>query len=879
MRLKPIGIQKRTVAATLGTALIAFIIFGLGLVSYQANQIKPRVQQSMESSASLIAASTAVAIEFGDPDRIQEMLGSLQLTNAQILRADIIRSDGPLATYPTNNPPLQLSVWTRTNEFRLNSDNAELVKTLSTSDPGRPVRLFLRMSLEEAKRNQRKTLAEISLAGGLIVFVVALMQFVLLQRWVLSPLAQLAAIAETAGRQGDYSQRMPAHNRDEFGQLGNRFNALLAAVQQREAALRRLTNFQRAILDDAAYSIISTDTTGCITSINPAGEKLTGWKSEELVGKAGSTIFHLAAEVAARAHQLSAKLGETIPADREALVAEARRGLRSESEWNYVRKDGSHIPVLLSVTALRDDHGEIFGFLGIAVDITARKLAEEQIHLHFSAMSAAANAIVITGRNGTIEWVNPSFTKLTGYSPNEAIGSSFRILKSGHHDGEFYRQLWTTILDGKVWHGELINKHKDGRFYTEDMTITPVLSQNGEITHFIAIQQDVTERKLLEKKLQQAQKMESIGTLAGGIAHDFNNILAAMVGYCELLQQDTAGNPAAQEDAAEILKAASRAKDLVQQILTFSRQGEQTRQDIQLQPVVKEATKFLRASLPAQIKIELNLAVGAPAVLADPTQIYQVTMNLATNALHAMEGRPGRLTVNLDSFLPDREFIRTHPEFQPVEYARLSVADTGHGMDAKTLERIFEPFFTTKPAGKGTGLGLAVVHGIVQSHAGLITVESHLGRGTTFCLHFPARPRNGIRTDGVTDSVPYGRGQMVLLVDDEKTLTAMFQKMLSRLNYRVTTTNHAREAIQLFHDNAERFDLVISDLTMPEFSGLEVARQLHRIRPDVPVILASGYAASLNKDALREAGICELLYKPVTLPALATAVHRAFAKT
>ena len=246
------------------------------------------------------------------------------------------------------------------------------------------------------------------------------------------------------------------------------------------------------------------------------------------------------------------------------------------------------------------------------------------------------------------------------------------------------------------------------------MTITPVRGADGQIAHFVAVKQDITERRQMEKRMLQAQKMEAIGQLAGGIAHDFNNMLAALFGYAHLLQQDTVGNPLAQESVTEILVAANRAKDLVQQILSFSRQREQKPQVIKLDIIVKEALKFLRASLPAHIKIEKELAAETPAVLADPTQIYQVTMNLATNALHAMEDAPGRLLVRLDPVQPDEKLLQAHPELKPILYARLTVADTGHGMDAKTLERIFEPFFTTKPVGKGTGLGLAVVHGIVE---------------------------------------------------------------------------------------------------------------------------------------------------------------------
>jgi PAS domain S-box-containing protein len=522
-----------------------------------------------------------------------------------------------------------------------------------------------------------------------------------------------------------------------------------------------------------------------------------------------------------------------------------------------------------------DAAGTVQRMVGVIQDVTENERAKEQMNLQFSALTAAANAITITNAHGVIKWVNPAFTKLTGYTAEEAMGGNPRLLKSGEHPHAFYANMWATILTGNVWRGEIVNRRKDGRLYTEEMTITPVRGANGQIAHFVAIKQDVSDRQLLEKRMRQAQKMEAIGTLAGGIAHDFNNILAAMFGYAYLLQQDVAGNAVAEENIGEILKAAGRAKDLVQQILTFSRQREQKPEVIPLDTIVKEAIKFLRASLPAQIQIDLNLAADAPAVLADPTQIYQVTINLATNALHAMEGRAGRLNVSLERFQPDAKFIRQHPELHPMFYTRLTVADTGHGMDAKTLERIFEPFFTTKPIGKGTGLGLAVVHGIVESHGGVITVESEVGRGTTFRLYFPGQTGGQTKIVAGESSVSTGRGQKILLVDDEPALTGVLKRLLLRLNYQVTTSNRAREAIGWCRQDPRQYDLVITDLTMPEINGLEVARQVRELCPDMPVILASGFSAELNPENLRAAGICELIEKPISITALAEAVRRA----
>jgi len=572
------------------------------------------------------------------------------------------------------------------------------------------------------------------------------------------------------------------------------------------------------------------------------------------------------------------------PNDRENM----RRYLRDQVLEAKVKFDRAYRIIRLSDQKERwvrgmgrlvlNEQGRVVQMVGVIQDITDQKRAEEQMNLQASALTATANAIVICSRDGKIKWVNSAFTTLTGYSAEEAIGSYPRVLKSGQHPPAFYATLWATVLTGNVWHGELINRRKNQELYTEEMTITPVRDADGQIAHFVAVKQDITERRHLESHLQQAQKMEAIGTLAGGIAHDFNNILAAIFGFGYLLTENNELDASAQESVAEILGAANRAKDLVQQILTFSRKHEQNRQVIRLNLVIKEALKFLRASLPANIQIERNLADDAPAVLADPTQIYQITINLATNALHAMETRPGQLTVSLDSFVPPEKFLQVHPEFSPGTYARLIVADTGMGMDAKTLARIFEPFFTTKPVGKGTGLGLAVVHGIVQSHEGFIIVESEPGRGTTFSVYFPARMQVMKRTDTDVRQSPRGRGERILLTDDEPPLTKALGHILLRMGYNVTASNEARETLKLFREHPDNYDVIISDLTMPEMNGLELARQLRLIRPEVPVILLSGYNSGITEENLRQAGISELLEKPINVPNLAVALQRTIAE-
>jgi PAS domain S-box-containing protein len=629
-----------------------------------------------------------------------------------------------------------------------------------------------------------------------------------------------------------------------------------------ELALSENRRLLAQIIENSGALIFLKNQAGHYLLVNHQWEAVTGIKREAALGKTDSELFPGQDGDQFRANDLEVM----------------RSGTTLEKEEVLELPNGARHFISIKFPT-RNESGEVVGLCGMVTEITERKRTEESLVRLATAVDQAAEAIFITDTRGTILYANPAFEKISGYAIAEALGQNPRLLKSGKQDDAFYRQMWGTITRGEIWHGQFVNRHKNGKLFQEEATISPIRNAAGKVVNYVAVKRDVTHEKQLENQFRQAQKLEAIGTLAGGIAHDFNNILAAMFGFGYLLQQETAGNASAQENVGEILKAANRAKDLVQQILTFSRQREQKREIIRLDTVVKEAAKFLRASLPAQIHIELNLDADAPAVLADATQIYQVTMNLATNALHAMEGRSGSLTIQLEAFEPDAEFLVAHPGFHPRLCTRLTIRDDGCGMDAQTIERIFEPFFTTKPVGKGTGLGLAVVHGIVQAHEGIITVSSVVGRGTTFSLCFPAQAKAALPTDPETTELPLGRGETVLVVDDEPALTRMFERLLRRLNYQPRTCNSPREAIRQVRENPRGFALAITDLTMPEINGLEVSRQFRALRSDLPVLLMTGFNASLKEETLAEAGICKLLDKPVSLASLAETIHAALQST
>ena len=398
-----------------------------------------------------------------------------------------------------------------------------------------------------------------------------------------------------------------------------------------------------------------------------------------------------------------------------------------------------------------------------------------------------------------------------------------------------------------------------------------VRDAQGELTYYDGIIEDITGKRELEIQLQQAQKMEAIGTLAGGIAHDFNNILSAILGYTELAMIDSDRESAIYQYLQEVIRGSERAKDLVKQILTFSRQAERERKPIQLKLISKEVIKFLRASLPTTIEIRQEIESDS-LVMADPTQMHQLLMNLCTNAGHAMGERGGLLVVKLIDVVVEGGEAGETADLSPGRYIELTVGDTGHGMPTHILDRIFDPFFTTKQKGEGTGMGLSVVHGIVGSYGGKITATSQAGKGSTFKVYLPTVERVETPFFLNVDAVQNGTGR-ILLVDDETSLVDIGKQMLESLGYRVTGRTSSHEALELFKSKPDSFDLVITDMTMPNMTGDELAKELMRIKPEIPVILCTGYSARINQKRARAMGIRALVPKPVLRKDIAATIR------
>ncbi len=595
-----------------------------------------------------------------------------------------------------------------------------------------------------------------------------------------------------------------------------------------EEALRESEERFRILFEQAADSILLLEITPegipMIRDVNSAALRRLGYERDELIGQPVSAI-----DVAPDASKVNEKRRQDILAETGA-VFEARHRC----------KDGMIRDFECSVSEIQ--MGSRTYAISVERDITERKRAEEERARLAAAVEQAAETIMITDVAGKILYANPAFEKIAGYTRAEALGQNPRLLKSGKQDAEFYREMWALLAAGQVWSGHLINKRKDGTLYEEEATISPVRDVAGTIVNYVAVKRDVTHEVQLETQFHQAQKMEAVGRLAGGIAHDFNNLLMVINGYSDLVADGLAGNPRLQNYAREIRHAGERATALTCQLLAFSRKQVLQPVVLDLNAVIADLQKMLNRLIGEDIRIVINPDRALVSVKADPGQIEQVLINLAVNARDAMPAG-GRLLFETANAEFDELSCREHVDCQPGRYVMVAVSDTGCGMTEEVKSRMFEPFFTTKAEGKGTGLGLATVFGIVRQSGGFIDVQSELGAGTTFRVYLPQ----------VTEQLPPGRPddrggnpshgtETILLVEDDEALRSMVRVILNNLGYTVLEAANGVAALRVADKGARHLDLVLTDVVMPEMSGPILVQSLLRSRPDLKVIYMSGYS-------------------------------------
>jgi PAS domain S-box-containing protein len=617
---------------------------------------------------------------------------------------------------------------------------------------------------------------------------------------------------------------------------------------------RAVEQWLRAAVESAPSGLLMIDQDARIVLVNREIERMFGYAREELLGK---PIDLLVPE----------RFRQNHPAFRAGFMKSPTvRSMGVGRELYGLRRDGSEVPIEIGLTPIATDDGMFV--LSAIVDITARKRAELRFR---AAVESSPNGMVMVDAGGRIVLVNREVERMFGYARAELLGQQIEMLvpdrfRRGHPKdrAEFVADPHARSMGAGR---DLFGLRKDGSEFPVEIGLNPMETDEGlfvlgSIVDITARKRFEADQRQLEEQLRHSQKMEAVGTLAGGIAHDFNNILGAIIGFAELLHESVAGAQA-KADLRELLKASERGKLLVQRILAFSRRQDVQRRPLALAATIEEATRLLRSSLPATIDIRLNVDPASPRVLADPTAVHQVIMNLGTNAAHAMP-RGGVFEVTVEPVYVRDSVARAHPDLHEGPYTVVTVRDTGSGMDRSTQQRAFEPFFTTKGPGEGTGLGLAVVHRIIHEHEGAVELDSEIGRGTSFRCYFPALVSDQDEALHEASDIRRGRGERILFVDDEPALVRVNERRLSGIGYFVTTATSPVTAVELFRAQPDNFDLVVTDYWMPHLVGIDLARAIHDVRPDVPILLLTGFMDDLPEETLRAAGVRRVVKKPVT---------------
>lgn len=559
-------------------------------------------------------------------------------------------------------------------------------------------------------------------------------------------------------------------------------------------------------------------------------------------------------------------------------------GIPYELELEMVREDGSQGWMWVRGEAVQDSSGNTIGLWGAAQDISERKRNEEKLSLQSEIINRMSEGVSLVNEDGIIVYTNPTFERMFGYDSGQMTGRHVSILNAptAKRPEETADDILRMLNSSGQWSGEIQNVKKDKTLFWSVAKVTS-LDHPKYGKAFITVQTDISElkkardeKRILAAQLQQGQKMESIGNLAGGIAHDFNNLLSPIIGMSEMLLEDLPENSLEYGNAREIFKAGKRAGDLVKQILAFSRQSEHKRMPVRIQNVLQEVLKLSRSTIPSNIDIQDNILQNCGIILADATQMHQVIMNLITNASHAVEEKNGVINIVLKEIALKNREVSDSARLAPGQYAKLSVTDNGVGIPQHAIGRIFDPYFTTKEKGKGTGLGLSVVYGIVKDHDGDIKVHSEQGKGTTFEVYLPLMKKfQEAEKDDKNIDISTG-SERILLVDDEVSVANLEGQMLSRLGYQVKIETNSFDALNTFKTSPDSFDLVISDMTMPNMTGDQLSQELLSIKPELPIILCTGFSERIDKKTAESIGVKRFLMKPVLKSDLARVIREVF---
>lgn len=860
-----------TVSAALTVACIVFF-------SYDYYTARRQMVNALSGDARIIATNGGPAMIFDDSDSAEEILSALSAHEDIVWGAMYTPDRKRFAVYRRGEDDMDIPDPALPYEGHRFAHGRVLLFQPMLSEGERIGTVFISAELRQIReRMVQYAVTTVSIMA--ISFIAALLLSQRLKRVISGPISELVRTAEQVSSEKDYSVRATKQSDDELGLVVLEFNRMLDMIERRDAELeqahavledkvrertrslrtseKRYRNLFNTMMSAFALHEIICDKDGTpidyrFLEVNPSFEKMTGVSAKDVVGKRLLDIFPDTERSWIETYGKVALTGESV---------------RFEEYAGALEK---HFEVFL----YSPEKGKL---ATVFSDITSRKLAEDaQVRLA-TAVEQAVEAIMITDTDGTIQYVNPAFKRITGYSEEESVGRTANILKSGEHKDAFYKEVWNTITGGDVWSGTFINKTKDGTLFEWESTVSPVRNSTGRIVNYVAVNRDVTEQTLLENQLRQAQKMEAIGQLAGGVAHDFNNLLTGILGYANIIKSNAQLGDSVHKGADVIEVAAKRAARLTEQLLGFARKGKHQNVPVDLHDTVREAIDLLNRTIDKRISIKQHFHVEKATVLGDPGQMQQVLLNLAINARDAMP-TGGDLVFETNLVDIDETFCKTHPGTVPGKYIMASVSDTGCGISDNVRERIFEPFFTTKEIGKGTGMGLAMVYGIVKNHKGSIWVYSEVDRGTIVKVYFPVFGTAETSNESVPEGeIKHGSGR-IILVDDEEVVRDVAAAMLETIGYDVIQAAGGQDAVELFKDNHDTIDLAIIDMIMPKMGGRECFLAFREIDPNMRAILSTGFGLDGAAQEIIDLGMQGFIQKPYVLRELSNAVARVMDK-
>ncbi len=744
----------------------------------------------------------------------------------------------------------------------IGSTAKEVVSELDRRIAGQQVQ-----ALQKMRRINNTVLVTVIIVNLLALSATVIFGYLLI-KGITEPL-KLLTKSTKAIADGDFDRSLPVKGRDEIAELSQAFNETTAKLK---------TLYDRLQESKRKYKLLANNVNDVIwvldlqeerfTYVSPSIKNQRGFTSKEFLSLSPDKVFTPASlEKAQKAlRQVRQDIAEEPPRPDEVLK------INLESYC----KDGPTIWCEDTCSWLFDENGQVAGIIGVSRDITQRREIEAALQQsqerYQLILNSGPDPVVLYDMQGNVLYCNPTFSRVFGWTMDELIDRTIEYVPEEARP-ETARMISRMKNGEDLKNFETKRLAKDGQVLDVSINAATWRDAEGELAGSVVVLRDITVQKKMESQLRQSAKMEAVGTLAGGIAHDFNNILSAIMGYTELALLRRRAQKECRAQLAEVLKACTRAKDLVLQILAFSRASEQELKPLDLGPIVKEALKLLRATLPANIEIRQEINASDSTIMADATQMHQVLMNLCTNAASAMSSGDGVLRVSLSETLLTGAEATGKTPLESGRYLLLSVSDTGKGIDPALLDKIFEPYFTTSEPGEGTGLGLAVTHGIVKSHGGAITVESKPGQGSVFKVYLPVAHSEAAAQLAAEEELVPGGNERILFVDDEEAISGFFASILELLGYEVTVSNSSRQALSLFQADPGQYDLLITDMTMSKMNGLELSQKVRGMRRDIPIIICTGFSSQLSPDVMHQYGINKLVMKPFAKTAMAQAIR------